>query len=68
VIVASLDLHCIAQHFDRVLLLNGRVVGYGSPEEVLSQPLLNETFRSRLLLRVDGRTFIVEDTDCAGHL
>ncbi|HEU4792857.1 MAG TPA: metal ABC transporter ATP-binding protein [Nitrolancea sp.] len=65
VIVASHDLHCVAQRFDQVLLLNGRVVGYGPPERVLTQPLLNETFRSHLLLlQVDGRTFIVEDT---GH-
>lgn len=65
VIVASHDLHCVAQRFDQVLLLSGRVVGYGPPERVLTQPLLNETFRSHLLLlQVDGRTFIVEDT---GH-
>lgn len=61
--VASHDLSCVAQRFDRVLLLNGRVVGYGPPEAVLTQELLNETFRSHLLLlRVGERTFVVEDT------
>ncbi|MGA7671685.1 MAG: metal ABC transporter ATP-binding protein [Nitrolancea sp.] len=61
-LVASHDLSCVAQRFDQVLLLSGRVVGYGPPESVLSQELLNETFRSHLLLlEVGGRTFVVED-------
>lgn len=65
--VASHDLSCVAQRFDQVLLLNQRVVAYGPPEEVLTQELLNETFRSHLLLlRVGERTFVVEDPDHHG--
>jgi ABC-type Mn2+/Zn2+ transport system ATPase subunit len=61
-LVASHDLSCVAQRFDQVLLLHGRVVAYGPPETTLTQELLNETFQSHLLLlRVDGRTFVVED-------
>lgn len=61
-LVASHDLSCVAQRFDQVLLLSGRVVAYGPPEEVLTQELLNETFHSHLLLlEVDGRVFVVED-------
>ncbi len=64
-LVASHDLSCVAQRFDQVLLLSGRVVAYGQPEEVLTQALLNETFHSHLLLlEVGGRTFVVEDS---GH-
>lgn len=66
--VASHDLSCVAQRFDQVLLLNREVVGYGPPEAVLTQELLNTTFRSHLLLlRVGERTFVVEDTGRAGH-
>lgn len=66
--VASHDLSCVAQRFDQVLLLNGEVVAYGSPEDVLTQDLLNETFRSHLLLlRVGERTFVVEDTHRANR-
>lgn len=62
-LVASHDLSCVAQRFDRVLLLNRRIIGYGPPEVVLTQELLNKTFRSHLLLlRVGERTFVVEDT------
>ncbi len=61
-IVASHDLSCVAQRFDHVLLLNRTVHGYGPPEEVLTQELLNQTFQSHLLLlRLGTRTFVVED-------
>jgi manganese/iron transport system ATP-binding protein len=67
-IVASHDLSCVAQRFDYVLLLNRTVHGYGPPEEVLTQDLLNKTFQSHLLLlRLGTRTFVVEDPDHFHH-
>jgi manganese/iron transport system ATP-binding protein len=66
--VASHDLSCVAQRFDHVLLLNKKVHGYGPPPDVLTQQLLNETFRSHLLLlRVGSRTFVVEDPEHRFH-
>jgi manganese/iron transport system ATP-binding protein len=68
IIVASHDLSCVAQRFDHVLLLNRTVHGYGPPETVLTQDLLNKTFRSHLLLlRLGARTFVVEDPDHFHH-
>jgi manganese/iron transport system ATP-binding protein len=67
-IVASHDLSCVAQRFDHVLLLNRTVHGYGPPEEVLTQNLLNQTFKSHLLLlQLGARTFVVEDPDHFHH-
>jgi manganese/iron transport system ATP-binding protein len=67
-IVASHDLSCVAQRFDQVLLLNKRVIGYGPPEEMLTQEMLNRTFESHLLLlRLGTRTFVVEDPDHFRH-
>ncbi len=67
-IVASHDLSCVAQRFDHVLLLNRTVHGYGPPEDVLTQDLLNRTFQSHLLLlRLGTRTFVVEDPDHFHH-
>ncbi len=67
-IVASHDLSCVAQRFDQVLLLNRTVHGYGPPDEVLTQDLLNKTFQSHLLLlRLGTRTFVVEDPDHFQH-
>lgn len=67
-IVASHDLSCVAQRFDHVLLLNRQVHGYGPPEEVLTEDLLNKTFQSHLLLlRLGTRTFVVEDPEHFHH-
>jgi manganese/iron transport system ATP-binding protein len=67
-IVASHDLSCVAQRFDHVLLLNRTVQGFGPPEDVLTQDLLNKTFQSHLLLlRLGTRTFVVEDPDHFQH-
>ncbi|TVR71955.1 MAG: metal ABC transporter ATP-binding protein [Sphaerobacteraceae bacterium] len=67
-IVASHDLSCVAQRFDQVLLLNRTVHGFGPPEDVLTQDLLNRTFQSHLLLlRLGNRTFVVEDPDHFHH-
>ena len=64
--VASHDLSCVAERFDHVQLLNRRVMGYGTPDEVLTQELLNATFQSHLLLlRVGERTFVVEAAETA---
>lgn len=68
IIVASHDLSCVAQRFDHVLLLNRTVYGFGPPETVLTQDLLNRTFKSHLLLlRLGTRTFVVEAPDHFHH-
>lgn len=61
VIVTTHDLSCVAERFDLALLLNRRVVAYGSPEEVFTQELLNETYESHLMLvKVGDRTVAIE--------
>ena len=64
VVVTTHDLSCVAERFDLVLLLNKRVVAFGSPEEVFTPELLNETYQSHLmLLDIGGRTVAVEGRD-----
>ncbi len=61
-LVATHDLSCVAQRFDRVLLLNRRMIAYGPPQEVFTETLLNQTFQSHLLLlRYGDRVIVVED-------
>ncbi|MEW6638230.1 MAG: metal ABC transporter ATP-binding protein [Actinomycetota bacterium] len=61
IIITTHDLSCVAERFDLALLLNRRVVAYGSPEEVFTQELLNETYQSHLMLvKVGDRTIAVE--------
>lgn len=57
-LVATHDLTCVAECFDSALLLSGRVVAYGRPEEVFSQELLNEAYGSHMmLLPIEGRVY-----------
>ncbi len=65
VLVALHDLRLAAERFDRVMLLNHRLLGLGSPEEVFAAPALIAAYGSHLrLLNVDGETIAVEDTCC----
>jgi manganese/iron transport system ATP-binding protein len=64
VIVTTHDLSCVAERFDLALLLNGRVVAFGLPEEVFTPELLNETYQSHLMiLKLGDRTVAIEDRD-----
>jgi manganese/iron transport system ATP-binding protein len=59
VLVSTHDLNLAATAFDRVLLLNKRLIAYGSPDEVLTREHLGRAFGERL---VDvGGTILVDD-------
>jgi ABC-type Mn2+/Zn2+ transport system ATPase subunit len=60
-LIATHDLSCVTGCFDRVLLLNRRIVAYGEPTKVFTEELLNEAFKSHLiLLPVERRAFYGE--------
>lgn len=63
IMVATHDLEQAAHHFDRILLLNRRVVAFGTPEHVLQAKYLAQAYGSQLTL-ADGH--IVADTCCGG--
>jgi manganese/iron transport system ATP-binding protein len=57
-LVATHDLTCVAECFDAALLLNGRIVAQGKPEEVFTQDLLNEAYGSHMmLLPIEGGVY-----------
>ncbi len=72
VMVALHDLKVAADHFDRVMLLNRRLVGFGPPDQVLNADNLLSAYSGRfhLLPTADG-VLAWEDTCCddevAGH-
>jgi manganese transport system ATP-binding protein len=49
-----------AANADHVVLLSGRVVASGPPEEVLTAPYLNEAYGINLLTTEDG-TVVLDD-------
>jgi len=60
VMVATHDLEQAASHFDRIMLLNHRIVAFGNPAEVLHTDNLVSAYGGRM--RVDGqRTMVVDD-------
>jgi manganese/iron transport system ATP-binding protein len=67
VMVATHDLGQAASHFDRVMLLNRRLIRFGSPHEVLtSENLLNAYGgHAQLIQEEDGITTLA-DTCCDG--
>ena len=50
VVVVNHDLGAVSRHFDRVLLLNARVIAFGPPDEVLRPDLLRRTYGGRLTM------------------
>jgi manganese/iron transport system ATP-binding protein len=67
VMVAIHDLHLAAEHFDRVMLLNGRLLGFGRPDEVLTPQQLQTAYGGHLrLVQTEDGLLIVSDTCCEG--
>jgi ABC-type Mn2+/Zn2+ transport system ATPase subunit len=59
-IISTHDMNLAASRFDLVLLLNRRLVAFGSPAEVLQQQYLAGTFGSHLLVVENGALLIDE--------
>ena len=58
ILVATHDLSCVATSFQQALCLNESVIAYGPPRSILTEEVLNATFKSHLLLlNVEGRIY-----------
>jgi ABC-type Mn2+/Zn2+ transport system ATPase subunit len=67
VMVATHDLSLAAQDFDRVMLLNRRLIGYGWSSDVFTEPNLVAAYGggARLVRTADG--LVVSDAGCGEH-
>jgi manganese/iron transport system ATP-binding protein len=63
VMVATHDLEQAAQYFDRIMLLNHRLIGIGLPEDVLQTEKLIQAYGGRLR-SVDGENILAVDDCC----
>jgi manganese/iron transport system ATP-binding protein len=65
VMVSTHDLEQAAQHFDRIMLLNRRLVAFGGPAEVMRAEVLLQAYGARLR-SVDGPAGLVtvDDSCC----
>lgn len=65
IMVATHDLDQAADRFDRVLLLNRRLIGFGTPQEVFTAERLLTAYGGHLkLLEGDGQLVALGDTCC----
>lgn len=65
VLVSTHDLDLAARRFDQVVLLNGRLISAGAPEEVFRREHLQAAFGGQMVV-ING-TSIVVDQCCGGH-
>ena len=66
VMVSTHDLEQAAQYFDRIMLLNHRLIGFGPPEQVLQTEKLIQAYGGRLR-SVDGDAVLAVDDCCDDH-
>jgi len=62
VLVSTHDLRLAASRFERVALLNRRLIAYGAPAEVFTAPALTEAFGGQMLMLPGGA--LVADHCC----
>ena len=64
--VATHDLQQAAQRFDKVMLLNRKLLSFGNPEQALTPEILLKTYGGHLHLisTQDGGTVALGDTCC----
>jgi manganese/iron transport system ATP-binding protein len=69
VMVATHDLNLAAEQFDRVMLLNNRLLGIGQPDDVFTPELLQAAYGGHLrLVQTDDGLMILSDTCCGGEM
>ncbi len=61
VMIATHDLEQAASHFDRIMLLNHRIVSFGEPARVLQTEKLLQAYGGRLHATADGNVLTVDD-------
>lgn len=65
--VATHDLNLAAKRFDRLLLLNQKIIGFGQATEVFTAELLNQTYSGSLsLIETLNGTMFINHSHCFG--
>jgi manganese/iron transport system ATP-binding protein len=68
VLLATHDLDQAARRFDRVMLINRRLAGFGLPEQVLTTENLLAAYGGHLrLMQAEGKVYAIGDTCCDEH-
>lgn len=67
ILVATHDLNLAAERFDRLLLLNQKIIGFGNAHDVFTAELLNQAYSGHMrLIETANGTMFISDTCCGG--
>lgn len=67
IIIATHDLNLAAERFDRLMLLNQQLLGFGHASEVFTPALLNQAYRGRMrLVETSNGAMVISDSCCDG--
>lgn len=67
VMVATHDLNLAAEQFDRLMLLNRQLIGFGHAREVFTPELLSQAYSGHLhLIQTPNGAMVITDTCCDG--
>ncbi|TRO45631.1 metal ABC transporter ATP-binding protein [Candidatus Bathyarchaeota archaeon] len=67
VLVSTHDLNLAVERFDRIALLNRRLVAYGLPREVIRPETLAAAYGGQALWRGEDYALVLGDIDCCGE-
>ena len=69
VLVATHDLNLAAERFDRLMLINHKIIGFGVARDVFTPALLSQAYSGsmRLIDTPNGTMFINDDHCCGGE-
>jgi len=70
VLLSTHDLNLAVDRFDRLALLNRRLVAFGPPRQVITPEILAEAYGGKALWRGDDYAMVLGDIDCCdaeGH-
>jgi len=67
VLVSTHDLNLAVERFDRIALLNRRLVAYGLPRQVIRPETLAAAYGGQALWRGEDYALVLGDIDCCGE-
>jgi manganese/iron transport system ATP-binding protein len=67
VLVSTHDLNLAVERFDRLALLNRRLIAYGDPQQVITPQTLAAAYGGQALWRGEDYAMVVGDIDCCGE-
>ena len=66
IMVATHDLNLAAERFDRLMLINQRIIGFGQASEVFTTDLLSQAYDGSMrLIETSNGTMFVSDSHCS---